>query len=242
MILQDKVVLITGAGGALGRALVEAVRRHGGTPFGTDLRAVEGVDVVHDVTSPESWSSVLAEVEARFGRLDGLVNNAGIISLGNVETTALPAFQKMMQVNVEGVFLGCQASWPLLRKSKAAAIVNVSSTAGLIGSPNHLAYVASKGAVRLMSKSVALHGATMEPPIRCNSLHPSLMEGDMARILVGEQPDPDAAIAALAKTRSPMGRLAETSEVADAACFLLSSMSGYVTGSELVSDGGATAQ
>lgn len=242
MILKDKIVLITGSGGALGSALMAAVRRHGGTPFGTDLRAGEGVDALHDVTSEDSWRDVLAVVEQRYGRLDGLVNNAGIIKLGSVETTSLQDFRQVMQVNTDGVFLGCQMCWPLLRKSAAASIVNISSTAGLIGSPNHLAYVASKGAVRLMSKSVALHGASMDPPIRCNSLHPSLMDGDMARILVGQQPDPDAAIAALAKTRSPMGRLAETSEVADAACFLLSAMAGYVTGSELVSDGGATAQ
>jgi 3(or 17)beta-hydroxysteroid dehydrogenase len=241
MLLKDRIILITGARGALGQALVAKVRAQGGVPFGTDIED-NGVDMQHDVTSEPSWVKVVAEVSRRYGRLDGLVNNAGLIHVGNVEETTLEDFRRIQAVNVDGVFLGCKLAWPLLRKSDGASIVNVSSTGGLVGSPNHCAYVTSKGAVRLMSKSVALHGACFDPPIRCNSLHPSLMDGHMARVLSGDPDDPAAGIQAIVAARNPMRRLALTSEVADAAVYLLSSMSGFVTGSELVSDGGSTAQ
>ena len=242
MLLKDRIILITGAKGALGSALVAAVRAQGGVPFGTDIAAGDGVDMLHDVTREESWAEVVAEVDRRHGRLDGLVNNAGLIHVGSVETTTLEDFRRIQAVNVDGVFLGCKMAWPLLRKSDAASIVNVSSAGGLVGSPNHCAYVTSKGAVRLMSKSVALHGATFNPVIRCNSLHPSMMDGHMARVLSGNPDNPEAGIQAIVAARNPMRRLALTSEVADAAVYLLSSMSGFVTGSELVSDGGSTAQ
>lgn len=242
MLLKDRVVLVTGARGALGSAIVRAVRAGGGVPFGTDLAAGEGVDAIHDVTSEAGWQEVCDKVAQRHGRLDGLVNNAGIIHVGHVEETTLADFQRVMAVNVEGVFLGCKVAWPLLRASEAASIVNVSSTAGLVGSANHLAYNASKGAVRLLTKSVALHGAKTDPVIRCNSLHPSLMDGHMARVLSGNPDNAEAGIQAIVQSRCPMRRLALTDEVASAAAFLLSSMSGFMTGSELVSDGGSTAQ
>jgi 3(or 17)beta-hydroxysteroid dehydrogenase len=241
MILQNRVVLVTGASGALGRALMAAVREHGGVGFGTDLAPAPDVDALHDVTGEEDWTRVCTEIERLYGRLDGLVNNAGIIHNGTIEDTALADFRKVMAVNVEGVFLGCKIAWPLLCKSAAASIVNVSSTGGLVGSANHLAYNTSKGAVRLMTKCIALHGAKTDPVIRCNSLHPSLMDGHMAETIVAGATDTRAAIQALVSGRNPMRRLALTSEVAGAAVFLLSGLSGFVTGSELVCDGGSTA-
>jgi NAD(P)-dependent dehydrogenase (short-subunit alcohol dehydrogenase family) len=241
MLLRDKIVLVTGASGAVGSAIVKAVREHGGVPFGTDLKAGAGVDAVHDVTSEESWQDLCAEVERRHGRLDGLVNNAGVVHFGNVEVTELADFRRVMAVNVEGVFLGCKIAWPLLRKSTAASIVNVSSTAGLAGNADYTAYTASKGAVRIMSKTIALHGARFDPVIRCNSLHPSLMAGNMADIIVAAANDAALTPEKIAATRNPMRRLALTSETASAAVFLLSGLSSFVTGSELVSDGGQTA-
>ncbi|GIL01842.1 MAG: short-chain dehydrogenase [Alphaproteobacteria bacterium] len=235
------MILVTGAAGALGSAICAAVRQHGGTPFRTDIAQGPDVDARHDVTSEAGWAGVCATIERRHGRLDGLVNNAGIIRVGSVEATALADFRLVMAVNVEGVFLGCKVAWPLLRESDGAAIVNVSSTAGLVGSADHAAYNASKGAVRLLSKSVALHGARLDPPIRCNSLHPSLMPGNMAETIVAGAEDPQAAIEAIVAARNPLRRLARTEEVAAAAVFLLSPMSSYMTGSELVCDGGATA-
>lgn len=241
MLLDGRVILVTGAAGALGSAICAAVRQHGGTPFGTDITEGPDVDARHDVTSEADWGRVCATVEGEHGRLDGLVNNAGIIRVGSVEATALSDFRLVMAVNVEGVFLGCKVAWPLLARSDGAAIVNVSSTAGLVGSADHAAYNASKGAVRLLSKSVALHGARLDPPIRCNSLHPSLMPGNMAETIVAGADDPQAAIEAIVAGRNPLRRLARTEEVAAAAVFLLSPMSSYMTGSELVCDGGATA-
>ncbi len=241
MLLEDKIVLVTGASGALGKAIVAAVREQGGIPFATDLKHDGALDAAHDVTSEASWSDLCAEVEKRHGRLDGLVNNAGIIHVGNVETTHLAAFRNVMAVNVEGVFLGCKLAWPLLRRSAAASIVNVSSTGGLVGSADHVAYTASKGAVRILSKSVALHGARFDPVIRCNSLHPSLMAGNMADTIVAGAGNAALTPEGVAAARNPMRRLALTSEVAGAAIFLQSSLSGFVTGSELVSDGGLTA-
>jgi len=241
MLLKDKIVLVTGASGALGSAIVAAVGEQGGTPFATDLKPDGSIDAAHDVTSEASWSEVCAEIDRQHGRLDGLVNNAGIIHVGNVETTDLAAFRNVMAVNVDGLFLGCKLAWPLLRKSAAASIVNVSSTGGLVGSADHVAYTASKGAVRILSKSVALHGARFDPVIRCNSLHPSLMAGNMADTIVAGIRNPALTAETVAAARNPMRRLALTSEVAGAAVFLLSSLSGFVTGSELVSDGGLTA-
>ncbi len=241
MLLEGRVVLVTGALGALGSTICTAVAEQGGIAFGTDLREGPGVEAIHDVTSEADWLSVCDKMERRYGRIDGLVNNAGIIHVGAIENTSLEDFRRVMAVNVDGVFLGCKACWPLLKKSSSASIVNVSSTAGLVGSADHVAYNASKGAVRLLSKSVALNGARLDPPIRCNSLHPSLMPGNMARTIVAGAADSDAAIEAIVAGRNPMRRLARTSETAGATVFLLSSLSSYVTGSELVSDGGLTA-
>jgi len=241
MTLQDKVVLITGAAGMLGGAVCAAVRANGGAVFATDLAAMPGIDAAHDVTSEDDWRRVCDEIETRHGRLDGLVNNAGIVHVGSVEATELADFRRVLDINVSGVFLGCKHAWALLKKSTAASIVNVSSTAGLVGSANHAAYTASKGAVRILSKSVALHGAKLDPPIRCNSLHPSLMEGNMANILVAGAADPQAAIRAIAESRTPLRRTADPREVAESVVFLLSDRSSFMTGAELICDGGATA-
>jgi NAD(P)-dependent dehydrogenase (short-subunit alcohol dehydrogenase family) len=240
-LLEGKVVLVTGVLGALGSAVAAAVRDKGGIVVGTDLRAGPDVDHLHDVTREEDWQKVCAAVAKRHGRLDGLVNNAGIIHVGTVESTALADWRKVMAVNVDGVFLGCKCAWPLLRKSAAASIINVSSTAGIIGSADHAAYNASKGAVRILSKSVALHGARFDPVIRCNSLHPSLMDGAMANTIVAGASDASAAIKAIV-ANNPMRRTALTSEIASSVVYLLSSMSGFMTGSELVTDGGLTAK
>ncbi len=232
-------MLLTGAAGALGSAVTAAIAAEGGTIFATDLADDPSVDARHDVTSEADWLRVCDRIEHLHGRLDGLVNNAGIIHVGSVEATSLADFRRVMSVNVDGVFLGCKSAWPLLCKSDAASIVNVSSTAGLVGSADHAAYNASKGAVRLLSKSVALHGARRDPVIRCNSLHPSLMPGSMARTIAGGADD--EAIAAIVASRNPMRRLAAPAEIAAAVVYLLSPMAAFVTGSELVADGGSTA-
>jgi NAD(P)-dependent dehydrogenase (short-subunit alcohol dehydrogenase family) len=238
--LRDHVVLITGAAGTLGRATAKAVRDAGGTVFATDLTAGDGIDMVHDVSCEADWARVIAEAETRFGRLDGLVNNAGIVHLGSIEDTAFEDWRRVMAVNSDGVFLGCKAAWPLLKHSAAPAIVNLSSVSGLIGGANLAAYNASKGAVRLLTKSVALHGARTTPPIRCNSVHPTFVEGAMVDAIAGATSDPARSRQKM-EAAIPLRRLAQPGEVAAGVVHLLSPASSYTTGSELVIDGGLVA-
>ncbi len=240
MTLTGHIVLITGAAGTLGRATAEAVRAAGGTIIATDQRPGEDIDLAHDVTSEAGWAAVIADCEARHGRLDGLVNNAGIVRLGSIENTSLADWKRMMAVNADGVFLGCKTAWPLLKRSAAPAIVNLSSVSGLIGGANLAAYNASKGAVRLLTKSVALHGARTDPPIRCNSVHPAFVEGAMVDNLAAAARDPARAREKMAAS-IPLGRLARPEEVAAGVVHLLSPLSSFVTGSEMVIDGGLVA-
>lgn len=238
--LAGHVVLVTGAAGTLGRAIMAAVAAAGGEAIGTDLRGGAGFAFRHDVTSEEDWSRVLAEIEARHGRLDGLVNSAGVVALGTIEETSLAEWRRVMAVNADGVFLGCKLAWPLLARSAAASIVNISSVSGIVGGANLAAYNASKGAVRLLTKSVALHGARMTPPIRCNSVHPAFVEGAMVDEIAAATRDPRRAREKMAAA-IPLRRLARPEEVAASIAHLLSPASAFVTGAEIVIDGGLTA-
>jgi 3(or 17)beta-hydroxysteroid dehydrogenase len=244
MTLSGHIVLVTGAAGTLGRAIADAIRAAGGTVFATDLASGDGIDngidLAHDVTSEAGWARVIAECEARHGRLDGLVNNAGIVHLGSIEDTSLADWRRVMAVNADGVFLGCKAAWPLLKRGAAPAIVNISSVSGLIGGANLAAYNASKGAVRLLTKSVALHGARLDPPIRCNSVHPAFVEGAMVDTLAAATGNPERAQEKMAAA-IPLRRLAKPLEVAASVIHLLSPAAGFITGAELVIDGGLIA-
>jgi NAD(P)-dependent dehydrogenase (short-subunit alcohol dehydrogenase family) len=239
--LQDRVVLVTGAAGTLGVAISAAVEREGGRPIRTDLAGRAGMDLPLDVTQETSWIEAMAEIERRYGRLDGLVNNAGIAILGDVERTSFADWKRVQAVNVDGVFLGCKHAMPLLVKSAAPSIVNLSSVSGLVGGANLAAYNASKGAVRLLTKSVALSGARKSPPVRCNSVHPAFVEGDMTDAIALSARDPDRARETM-RREIPLGRMAKPDEVAAAVIYLLSDASSFVTGSELVVDGGIVAK
>jgi 3(or 17)beta-hydroxysteroid dehydrogenase len=238
--LRDKVVLITGGAGAVGSAVAEAVVREGGIAVDTDLSGLDGVDHVLDVTSEDDWKRVIGAVEASAGRLDGLVNAAGIALLGNVEDTDYATFRRMMAINVDGTFLGCKYGIGLMKKT-GGSIVNISSVSGLIGGHNLAAYNASKGAVRLLSKSVALHGARLKPPVRCNSVHPTFLEGAMTDAIIKPSPNPDETKARMTRD-IPLRRFGKPSEVADMCVYLLSDESAFVTGAEFAIDGGLTAQ
>jgi 3(or 17)beta-hydroxysteroid dehydrogenase len=246
MTLSGHIVLVTGAAGTLGRAIADAIRAAGGTVFATDLASDDGdgidngIDLAHDVTSEAGWARVIAECEARHGRLDGLVNNAGIVHLGSIEDTSLADWRRVMAVNADGVFLGCKAAWALLKRGAAPAIVNISSVSGLIGGANLAAYNASKGAVRLLTKSVALHGARLDPPIRCNSDHPAIVEGAMVDTLAAATGNPERAQEKMAAA-IPLRRLAKPPEVAASVIHLLSPAAGFITGAEFVIDGGLIA-
>lgn len=238
--LEDHVVLVTGAQGTLGTAMCAAIEAAGGTAIRSDLAARGKADIALDVTSEEGWKAALAEVERRHGRLDGLVNNAGVGTPGDVEQTSFAEWRRVMAVNADGVFLGCKYAMPLLARSKAPSIVNISSASGIVGGANLAAYNASKGAVRLLTKSVALSGARKRPPVRCNSVHPAFIEGDMVDRMVQRRPDPARAMAKL-NAQIPIGRLGQPHEVANTVAWLLSEASSFTTGSEVLVDGGLIA-
>jgi 3(or 17)beta-hydroxysteroid dehydrogenase len=237
--LKGKIVLITGASGAIGKAVVEAVGAADGTAITSDL-AGQGAAHALDVTSELDWLQVIANVGRAYGRLDGLVNAAGIAALGNIEETDFATWRKIMSVNLDGTFLGCKHGLSLL-KVQGGAIVNLSSIAGLIGGHNFAAYNASKGGVRLLTKSVALHGARLKPQVRCNSVHPAFLEGPMVDMILQDTDFPDAARARITRD-IPLGRLGTPAEVADMCVYLLSDESRFVTGAEFVIDGGMTAR
>ncbi len=240
MMLPGHIILITGAAGTLGRATAAAIRAAGGTVITTDLQPGDDIDLPHDVTTEAGWAAVIAEVEARHGHLDGLVNNAGITHLGSIEDTSLADWKRVMSVNADGVFLGCKSAWPLLKRSATPAIVNLSSVSGLVGGANLAAYNASKGAVRLLTKSVALHGARLDPPIRCNSVHPAFVAGAMADGLAEATNDPVRTREKMAAS-IPLRRMAQPHEVAASIVHLLSPAASFITGSEMVIDGGLVA-
>jgi len=238
--LKDKIVLVTGAAGAIGSAVADAVVQAGGIAIATDLAGRAGIDHALDVTKEDDWVRVLAEIARVAGRLDGLVNAAGMAVLGTVEDTSLADWRRMMAVNLDGTFLGCKHALALIKRN-GGAIVNISSVSGLVGGHNFAAYNASKGGVRLLSKSVALHGARLDPKVRCNSVHPAFIDGPMVDAVIAATPDPERARTRMARD-VPLGRFGRPTEVADMCVYLLSDESAFVTGAEFVLDGGLTAR
>ncbi len=240
MRLKDKIVLITGAAGAIGSAIVDAVQEQSGVAIASDLAGRGDVAHALDVTSEADWLRVIAAIEQSSGRLDGLVNAAGIVAVGSVEDTDFATWRRVMAVNLDGTFLGCKYAMPLMRRS-GSSIVNLSSVSGLVGGHNLAAYNASKGGVRLLTKSVALYGARQKPPVRCNSVHPAFIEGPLVDSLVAQVRDPASARERMA-AMVPLGRFGTPAEVAALCVYLLSEESAFVTGAELTLDGGLTAQ
>jgi len=250
MRLAGKVALISG--GARGMGAVEArlfategarvvlgdILDAEGRQIESEIRAAGGEALyVHlDVTSEADWERAVSAAVSRFGKLDVLVNNAGIGGPGRVEDTTLEAWNRVMTVNSTGVFLGTKAAIPALRAAGGGSIVNISSQLGLVGveltSPQ---YQASKGAVRLLTKATAIQYA--KEKIRVNSVHPGPIVTPMTQ---ARRADPD--IYAKMVSRIPLGRYGEAEEVAYGVLYLASDESSFVTGSELVIDGGWTAQ
>ena len=238
--LRDKVILITGAAGAVGSAVADAVVEAGGLAVTTDLAGCAGMDHALDVTAEEDWRRVIDDINRAAGRLDGLVNAAGIATPGTVEDTDFATWRKVMAVNLDGTFLGCKHALALLKRN-GGAIVNISSVSGLVGGHNLAAYNASKGGVRLLTKSVALHGARLKPQVRCNSVHPAFLEGPMADALIAQTRNPERARERMT-AEVPLGRFGRPAEVAAMCVYLLSDESAFVTGAEFVIDGGLTAR
>jgi 3(or 17)beta-hydroxysteroid dehydrogenase len=238
--LKKKIILVTGAAGAIGAAVVAAVRRAGGTAIATDLAGSAGIDAALDVTAEADWQRVAANVERQHGRLNGLVNAAGIAAVGNIEKIDFATWRRVLGVNLDGTFLGCKYAFPLLRK-QGGAIVNLSSVLGLVGSHNLTAYNASKGGVSLLTKSVALNGARYKPPVRCNAVCPAFLEGPMVDAIAQGTRNADAVKQKLAFD-IPLGRLGKPAEVADLCVYLLSDAAAFITGADVPIDGGLTAR
>jgi 3(or 17)beta-hydroxysteroid dehydrogenase len=237
--LKDKIVLVTGTEGAIGAAIAATVKRAGGTAIASDLVGRAGIDATLDVTVEADWQRVTAGIERQHGRLDGLVNAAGIVVLRNVEQLDFATWRRVLGVNLDGSFLGCKYSLPLLRKN-GGSIVNLSSVSGLVGGHNLAAYNASKGGLSLLTKSVALHGARFKPPVRCNAVCPAFVEGPMVDAIAQGARDPGTAKQKLTRD-IPLGRLGKLAEIADLCVYLLSDQAAFITGADMPIDGGLTA-
>ncbi|MBM3948051.1 MAG: glucose 1-dehydrogenase [SAR202 cluster bacterium] len=248
MRLKDKVALITGGAGGMGAAEARLFAQEGAAVMVSDVNVEGGKKVVaeiakkggkaafveHDVTSEAEWKAAIAETERRFGRLEILVNNAGIFVTSIIEKTPEEEWDRLMDINGKGVFFGVKHAIPAMRRVGGGSIVNISSTAGIVGSTLEGAYTATKGAVRLFTKSAALQGA--KDGIRVNSVHPGVIDTEMLAPLLTDK------FRKFLLQRVPLGRLGTAEEVAKVVLFLASDDASYVTGAEFVVDGGDMAK
>ena len=255
--VEGKVALVTGAANGLGRAMALRLAAEGARVVATDLQAEPGAELVdqiargggrarfigHDVTDEDAWIRVMADVRAVEGRLDVLVNNAGIGLSAPVVDMSLADWRRQTAVNLDGVFLGVKHGLPLMRQSGGGSIVNISSIAGIKASANVSGYCATKGAVRLFTKSVALECAAAKDGVRVNSVHPGIVETAIWDSLIGTGRDGSnarprhATVVAMTERAVPLGRPGLPEEVAAGVLWLASDESSYVTGTELVIDG-----
>ena len=249
MRLQNKVALITGGAVGIGAEIARRFAAEGATVLIGDLNQAEGEKTAEsirlsggrarfiplDVTSEASWQAALDVIRAAEGRLDALVNNAGITKRVPITEMPLDGFEAVMAVNVRGAFLGIKHTLPLMKAQGGGAIVNISSIAGLVGHRfSNEIYAASKGAITLLTKSVAVRHA--RDNIRCNSIHPCTVDTPMVQDLFK---DPEKKRERLDEI--PLGRFASTKDVANAALFLASDEASFITGVALPVDGGLTA-
>ncbi|HUY40886.1 MAG TPA: glucose 1-dehydrogenase [Candidatus Dormibacteraeota bacterium] len=251
--VHGKVAIVTGAAMGIGSACARLLAREGAKVVVTDLDATggeatakairaaggEATFVKHDVASENEWKNVIASALQAFERVDVLVNNAGIGTTGNVADATLDQWRKLMSINCDGVFLGTKYVFPAMKRAGGGSIINMSSILGMVGQGDAAAYCASKGAIRLLAKSAALHGAPHR--IRVNSIHPGYIETPMVAHYVASTGDEQAARRALADLH-PLGHLGEPDDIAYGVLYLASDESKFVTGSELVIDGGYTAR
>ncbi len=249
--VQDKVALITGGASGIGLATAELLAAEGARVVVADLDRVAGERAAAtigpraafrelDVTREDDWMAVTDAAVRGFGRLDILINNAGVALLKDIEATTLEDWRRLMAVNLDGVFLGCKHAVRVMKDRGGGSIVNLSSVAGMIAAPSLAAYGASKGGVRALTKSVALHCARRGYGIRCNSVHPSFAATPMLDGMVAGARNPEKSLSNYSAA-APLGRLAQPIEIARTILFLVSDESAFTTGAEIVVDGGLTA-
>ncbi len=248
MRVAGKVALISGGARGIGAATARLLAREGAAVIVGDVLEKEGqgteaeiakaggraLFVRLDVTSEEDWRNAVQATVAGYGKLDVLVNDAGISIRAGVEETSGEDWDRMMAVNAKGVFLGTKAAIPEMRKAGGGSIINVSSIMGLVGSPTSAAYTAAKGAVRLLAKATAIQYAA--DGIRANSVHPGFVDSPMT-----EQHHAIPQVRQLRLSQTPLGRLGVPEDIAAGILYLASDESSFVTGSELVIDGGMIA-
>ncbi len=245
--LDGKVAIVTGAARGIGLEVAARLAAHGATVVLADIESELGADAASsipgalyrdlDVTSGEAWLATIGRVEAEQGRLDILVNNAGISPAGTIDQTDLDLWRRVQSINVDSVYLGCKSALPLMRKSgKGGSIVNLSSVQALRPAAALVAYSTSKAAVRALTKSVALHAA--KDRIRCNSVHPGGVHTRMLDDFAALTGNAAAAIEQM-NAANPLGRVGRPRDIADGVLYLSSDLSQWVTGIELVIDGGS---
>jgi NAD(P)-dependent dehydrogenase (short-subunit alcohol dehydrogenase family) len=251
--VKDKVAIITGAAGGLGKAEALILAREGAKVVLTDIdeagiekaadeisgTGAKAISIKHDVTSESEWNMVIGRTLEEFGRLDVLVNNAGVIIYKKIIDTSLAEWKWLMSVNLDGVFLGTKFAIEAMRKSGGGSIINIASVAGLIGNPDASAYHASKGGVRLFTKAAAIEcsKAGYDYNIRVNSIYPGVINTAMADALRDDVGKYNTAL-----SWHPMGHFGEPEDVAYGVLYLASDESKFLTGSELVIDGGWTSR
>jgi NAD(P)-dependent dehydrogenase (short-subunit alcohol dehydrogenase family) len=252
--LEGRIALVTGAGAGIGAAIAARFAAEGAQVVLTDRDAAAagraalaagGTAIALDVTGEADWQAALAQVAERFGGLHLLVGNAGICEPGTIEDTSLEAWHRSHAVNLDGVFLGCRAAVPVIARTAArtglrGSIVNIASVSAIVAGANMAAYNSSKAAVRHLTRSVALHCARRGHAITANAVLPTFVD---TGLLDGLRPDGDRAetLARLAR-QVPLGRIGRAEEVAGACAFLCSDDAAFITGTDLVLDGGLSAQ
>ena len=249
MRLNGKVAIITGASKGLGLDVAKLFAKNGSKVVITDVNDYDGLletnkiqnqgdkaSYFHlDVTSETDWSHLVSKVIKEFGKIDILVNNAGVYHRGNLDSTEISDWDRVFSVNAKGVFIGTRAVLPEMKKQLKGSIVSISSIAGIIGSKQSVAYNSAKGAIRLFTKSVAVQYA--DQGIRANTIHPGPMETGMLNELFNTKEESEAR-----RKGIPLGRFATVRDVSNGVLFLSSDEASLITGSELVIDGGWTAQ
>jgi NAD(P)-dependent dehydrogenase (short-subunit alcohol dehydrogenase family) len=258
--VQGKVALVTGGASGIGAAVAELLAQEGATVVATDIDDLNGPELVarlkkagreaiflhQDVTSEPRWAEVVVEIEKRFGRLDVLVSNAGIgIAVPSIVEMSLADWRRQTAINLDGVFLSVKYCLPLMRKAGGGSVIMMSSLAGLRGAAGLAGYSATKGGVRLFAKAVAMECASAGDGIRVNSVHPGIIDtpiwGKIPTGATGSGQNAPIDPEERARLATPLGRAGHASEIASGVLYLASDASRYVTGTELVIDGGMNA-